>query len=232
MALIPWYQKCRCECSLSPLMFFPSRKGIWQLQRTITTLSLGNFTLDYVVLWPSGLTYNFQTSEDRREHPSGNPPGAWGTQHESSTWAGVGERQYSKAAVHTHCIRHTAKKTILDSLNQTVECKKHFYTIVCKTVALASLLPSVTTLSQTMSTRWLTTLKKLSREHQWVRVSWIRWPSHKMLSVVKRQIDIMSLICVLSAGSWFAFAEFNKTASHKTILQWIELLINETQTLL
>lgn len=166
MALIPWYQKCRCECSLSPLMFFPSRKGIWQLQRTITTLSLGNFTLDYVVLWPSGLTYNFQTSEDRREHPSGNPPGAWGTQHESSTWAGVGERQYSKAAVHTHCIRHTAKKTILDSLNQTVECKKHFYTIVCKTVALASLLPSVPTLSQTMSTRWLTTLKKLSREHQ------------------------------------------------------------------
>lgn len=48
--------------------------------------------LNSVLLWPSGQTYNFQTSEDRHVHPLGNPPGAWGTRHEWSTWEGHRER--------------------------------------------------------------------------------------------------------------------------------------------
>ena len=44
--------------------------------------------------WLCGLTYNFQTSEDRHVHPSGNPPGAWGTRHEWSTWGDKGGNQY------------------------------------------------------------------------------------------------------------------------------------------
>ena len=53
-----------------------------------------NLLFESSLLWPSGLTYNFQTWEDRRVHPSGNPPGAWGTLHEWSTWGGQRERKY------------------------------------------------------------------------------------------------------------------------------------------
>lgn len=34
------------------------------------------------------MTYSFRISEDRHAHPLGNPPGAWGTLREWSTWGG------------------------------------------------------------------------------------------------------------------------------------------------
>lgn len=58
---------------------------------------------------PSGLTYSFQISEDRRVRPSGNPPGAWGTRHEWSTWGGQRERQNTtgQAAVQSRRVLQT-----------------------------------------------------------------------------------------------------------------------------